>query len=103
MRLDGGRGDDLITATYTGDLDGRLNFRADGGGGDDEVVANINLATGSEGEVRARVLGGRGDDTLTLNVLDPDENADVDALLDGGAGFDTCVATDNVDVVNCEA
>ena len=57
------------------------------------------------GDVRARVRGGKNDDNLTLNVnlATATDTAAIDALLDGGKGFDTCLATANVVVKSCEA
>jgi hypothetical protein len=50
-----------------------------------------------------RVLGGAGNDNLTLAIdgllEDPSLLA---ALLDGGRGFDTARVTRNVRVANCE-
>jgi hypothetical protein len=55
----------------------------------------------SAGSLNASVLGGRGNDTLGLQVFD-DQGLVEMLLLDGGAGKDKCKATPNVTVVNCE-
>jgi len=99
---DGGRGADQVTATYTGVLDGVLDLRLEGGRDNDVVSGTVTADTSSTGEVFAVARGGRGDDTLTLNITAP-AGVDVSGLLDGGRGTDTCVATSNVTVINCEA
>jgi len=106
--LDGDSGDDTINFDYTGQMNGKLGVALVGGYGSDTVAGNITLDSGSTGKVAAAVFGGDGDDTLTLNVTDNSGNTgdtqpSVYALLDGGPGFDTCVATSNVKVINCEA
>ena len=65
--------------------------------------------TGSTGYLTAAVLGGLGNDDLTLTVNDdsggggPSTLEYALAVLDGGPGTDTCVATPDVQVFNCEA
>jgi hypothetical protein len=105
--LSGGGGGDNITVNTSGTLNGALRVRAAGGSGKDTVAADLTSAAGSTGSLGAFVLGGRGDDTLTLNVAGPvgggTGGGSFQALLDGGAGVDTCVSTPNVTVRNCEA
>jgi hypothetical protein len=98
---DGGRGNDDISLTYAGVIDGELDIRLDGGIGNDVVAGTVTAEGAGTGEVTARVRGGRGDDDLTLNIVAP-AGVDVSGLLDGGRGTDTCVATPNVTVINCE-
>jgi hypothetical protein len=102
--LDGGSGDDAIDFDYTGQMNGKLAVALVGGYGTDTVTGNITLHSGSTGKVAAAVFGGGGDDTLTLNVNDNSGGTlgSVYALLDGGPGTDTCTATKNVTVINCE-
>jgi hypothetical protein len=87
--------DVLLTAGTT------FRLRVDGGAGDDVLRAVLSLAPQSRGTVDAQMLGGPGDDDLTLDVFCPDDNT-VAALIDGGPGFDTAHHTDNVRVLNCE-
>ena len=51
------------------------------------VTANIQLPTHNYGSVDATVLGGDGDDKLTLRISNLGTGA-VSGLIDGGAGFD---------------
>ncbi len=68
-------------------------------------------------KINALVAGGHGNDDLTLKIEGPsttdpndpnappvlsDAAADIVALLDGGHGHDTCVASASVTVKNCE-
>ena len=53
------------------------------------------------GQEVPRVLGGLGDDDLMLAILAP-ESVMVDALVDGGDGFDRARVTGNVAVTNVE-
>jgi len=101
VEVSGGRGADVITAAYAVEADGRFRFRLDGGDGDDTVSANLALAAGSTGAVEALVKGNEGDDRLTLNVTGT--AGSLDARLDGDAGFDRCASTPNVRVEECEA
>jgi uncharacterized delta-60 repeat protein len=81
---------------------GSVQVLLDGGDGDDTIRADLWLDPRSTGPVAAQVLGGRGNDDLTLNiygVLDPDW---LSALIDGGLGSDTAHYTTNVRVINCE-
>lgn len=79
-----------------------MNLRVDAWTGDDVVAVSATLADESEGKVRPRVQGGNGGDDLTLEIITALDDNSVDALLDGGRGFDTCDATPNVEVRNCE-
>jgi hypothetical protein len=107
LKVDGGDGNDLVTASYTGELDGKLSLKANGGDGDDTVAATLALATGSTGSVKADVQGdqvedededdadeddeaaGGGNDTLTLTMTGPiAAGAKADLNVDGGGGLD---------------
>jgi hypothetical protein len=105
-----GSGDDVANVSL-GDpqedfWDGHCDLLVDGQGGDDRLSVTINVSAASRGAINAQVLGGDGDDTLTLNVYaNPDlyDNPDLFvALIDGGNGFDTASSTANVTVRNCE-
>jgi hypothetical protein len=101
----GGGGADTINVAYQGTLTGALVLYLDGQGGDDNVSATVKLGSGSTGSLAAVVEGGDGNDTLTLQVQDnsPSTLTHFFALLDGGAGTDSCTATSNVKVINCES
>jgi Ca2+-binding RTX toxin-like protein len=109
VRLLGGPGVDRTAFAYQGDLNGTLKLNTDGGQGRDTTVANIDATTPSSGTVQARVRGGAGNDNLTLNVRQPAGvcltlpcGLMIDALIDGGPGFDVCHGTTNVKKINCE-
>lgn len=103
--LNGHEGTQTTTVNYAGKVNGELRLETHADKGADTVAANLSLATGSTGRVKAHVHGGKDNDNLTLNVnlSTPTDTVAVDALLDGGKGFDTCHATSNVVVKNCEA
>lgn len=108
VALDGNRGADTVSATFDGELDGALALAVAGGPDGDTVSAVLDIDEGSTGYLASAVLGGGGDDTLTHTVNDDSGGGGDSTLefqvsvLDGGDGTDTCVATDNVDVFNCE-
>ena len=79
-----------------------LEVKWDGGSGLDQGHTSVGASAESTGRLKAEVKGGDDDDSLTLAVVAP-AGVDLDALLDGGNGFDTCLATPNVEVKNCEA
>lgn len=105
----GGTGNDTLTATYQGGVNGTLRVRLDGGTGEDTATAELTADAAATGSVDALVKGGTSDDLLTLNLTDNSGGggastlSDVVGQIDGGNGFDTAVATDNVEVVRCEA
>jgi hypothetical protein len=110
LALDGGLGNDTVTATSDGLLNGALAVAVSGGQDNDTVSAVLTVAAGSTGSLAAAALGGLGNDKLTLNVNDNSGAGGEStlayrlAVLDGGAGTDTCTATANVVLVfNCEA
>jgi hypothetical protein len=98
-------GADAISVDYNGTLTGALALYLDGQGGSDNVSATVSLNSGSTGSLAAVVEGGNGNDTLTLKVTEstPNSLAHLFALLDGGADTDSCTATSNVRVINCES
>jgi hypothetical protein len=101
--LDGGSGGDTINFDYSGVMNGKLGVALVGGYGKDTITGTIDVdSSSSGGKVAAAVFGGDGDDDLTLHVNDPGNTlASLYALLDGGAGTDTCDVTPNVTVINC--
>jgi hypothetical protein len=92
--VNGGLGNDTITADYAVEVDNRFRIRLDGGLGNDTVTGTVALAAGSTGEVEALVTGGLGDDRLTLNVTGTAD--ELEARLDGGLGTDPSASTPNV-------
>jgi len=104
-KVHGGEGNNVITANYQGQVHGALGVHLGGGVANDTVTSNISVDAGSTGEVYATVQGSAGNDNLTLNVTGAGTSTlqDLDAYLDGGPGTDTCTATPNVVVENCES
>jgi hypothetical protein len=109
LGLEGGRGGDTLGATSAGLLNGALAVGVAGGLDGDTLAADLTVDAGSTGALVAAVGGGAGDDGLTLNVHDNSGGGGAStlrhlaAVLDGGAGTDTCAVTGDVDVINCEA
>jgi hypothetical protein len=105
IALDGGVGDDEISADVAGEIDGYLAVALTGGFGVDTIVGEIDAEAGSTGRVSAAVAGGFGNDDLTLNVTGAglDGLALLRGLLHGGPGTDTGVATTNVTKISIEA
>ena len=103
VNLKGGAGTDVASFTYDGVLDGHLNLTNDGNGGKDKVSADITLEAGSDGFLDAAVRGRQDNDKLTFLLTDNSAGTAhiTQALLDGGPGHDTCVATPNVTVKHC--
>jgi hypothetical protein len=105
IALDGGWGDDAITGSAAGEIDGYLAVALSGGYGVDAIAGEIEVAADSTGTVAAPVNGGPGEDDLTLNVTgdELDGLARLIAIMNGGRGTDTGVATDNVRKISVEA
>jgi hypothetical protein len=114
----GGQGNDKMAMNFAGDLDGSLNFLADGGVGKDTINAAFTLDVGSGflsrlGQVpvspapslSAHIFADQGQDHLSLAVTKTGNgNVQSDALIDGGPQTDTCsTAGSNVPitVLNC--
>ncbi len=100
----GGNGNDFMGMRYQGELDGEIRYTADGQAGHDTLVAYQRPDCGSTGMIFARAYGSAGDDQLTMEIrkqclADP---VVVDALIDGGLGFDTAWHTANVGVVGIQ-
>jgi hypothetical protein len=103
VHLDGGAGADTLNATYDGNVEGMLQLQLNGGGAGDTVGVTATTNVTGKGKVQAQVNGDNGNDNLTLNLTSTGSTRHVTAAIDGGAGFDTCVATPNVKKKNCEA
>jgi hypothetical protein len=110
----GGPGTNDMEVDYTGKLDGFLKLLLVGGNGDDLIKVNCNIDAFSTGGFQGAIWGGGGNDNLIFDVffvlpngnkigLGKGKLASFFALLDGQGGFDTCQATANVIVQNCEA
>ena len=105
VALNGGWGNDDITGAASGEIDGYLAVAFSGGYGVDTISGEVDVAADSTGTVAALVNGGAGDDNLTLNVTGDglDGLARLIAIMNGGRGTDTGVATDNVRKISIEA
>ncbi len=95
----GGLGADNGTYTLAGPVGahGRLTFRADLGGGDDDLDGQVSMplfSVAAGGEVHLDVMGGAGNDTLTLSRKGTTGDSGtidaglLDVRLDGGTGDD---------------
>jgi hypothetical protein len=107
--LKGGAGADKLFLTCAGELDGKLNILLDGGAGDDLVSATQNnnngiyLMPGSTGSLKATFMGGSENDEIEFEVWDKSGGAAlVNALSDGGDGYDHSTHTTNVAGINSE-
>jgi hypothetical protein len=100
----GGAGNDILDSFIQPCVlpAGRASFQFEGGEGADRVAARFEADADSRGALDVRVLGGLGDDDLTLALFGVDDLALFTALLDGGREFDVARVTRNVRVVNCE-
>jgi hypothetical protein len=105
MSVNVGPGDPTALAGPAPINRGTFRLRLDGEDGNDTALVALTFNGQSTGSVDAQVLGGRGNDDLTLGiggvggfpVFFP-----VFATIDGGDGIDTAHHTANVRVVNCE-
>ena len=119
VNLLGGKDKDTIKMDYAGDLDGTLNFFADGAKGKDLISATFNLDAGSgflinPGNVNvpngvllptpavlnAKIQGGADNDNLTLaiNRVANGGNITITATVDSGPGHDIVSTPGNVSV-----
>jgi hypothetical protein len=100
----GGVGHDVIQSFIVPCIlpEGRANLLFDGGVGNDRIAAHVEMDADSRGPLAARVLGGFGDDDLTLDIHGVADPGLLTALVDGGYGHDIARVTRNVRVANCE-
>jgi hypothetical protein len=89
-------------------------LRIDGGEGNDLVAALVDLTNlGEAARIQAtiEIFGSLGNDLLALGIIDPNSIIDpdqigdpnlIDALVDGGLGFDLALVMRGVRVRNCE-
>ena len=100
--VDAGAGNDFVAVTA--DPPPELGFiRIDGGAGNDTIDALFSMNPQNQGRLAVDLLGGDGDDNLSLQADGLGASAFSRALLDGGAGFDTAVAPMFAKLVNNEA
>jgi hypothetical protein len=90
MTVLGGDGKDLVTILCNGF--GPVTLLVDLGGGRDTANVNLTLVNQDLAQhkpITVGVLGGKGDDDLTLTVKgDPEALAAANLLIDGGSGID---------------
>jgi hypothetical protein len=80
-----------------------VNVKLSGGAGDDAVGGTILTGPGpATGSVGAIVSGDEGNDRLGL-FAELSQLLQSSLTVDGGAGFDSCFASQNVTVLNCES
>jgi hypothetical protein len=100
-----GAGNDTVTMTYSGVMNGELDVNLQGGTGDNTMQTALTLDPGSMGRLHGNLHGGAGNDDMTFDVFNNSNPggkstlALLQALLDGGAGDNTLSATPNVKVI----
>jgi hypothetical protein len=109
VNLNGGADADKLTAWYKGENDGFVSLQATGSTGNDRIDTYLRcIATAkshSEGFAFLRGWGGDGGDFVKMftHKDNPSDPVGIDALIDGGKGFDTAYRTVNyVKQINCE-
>jgi hypothetical protein len=104
LELTGGGGDDALSTNYRGQLVGSVNLFEEGDDGNDLLQNQVTLNPGSSGSYAAQVFGNTGDDTLTMNVrkVNLGDRATVTAILNGGPGNNTAVASIGVRLIRIE-
>lgn len=100
--LVGGSGSDEIFAQYAGVNLGTVGLWINGDDGNDTLAAEYLFSEGSTGLAALGSSGGTGDDHMTMIVHGSDALSVKLFSLDGGEGFDTGVATPNVELFNIE-
>jgi len=90
---------DFLRAFYAGRNQGTVDLRLNGGDDSDDVRAIATLRTDSNGQFVGRVNGQGDNDAMALLVF-AEANANVDAVLNGGTGFNFAFTTRNVVRVN---
>ena len=108
FNVTGGQGNDRITFAYTGDVPAStvLDVTLDGGADNDSITANFNFSgLAPTGSIHRNIhlLGGSGNNALTLLGLGLGTDPNDVVTIDGGPGFDVCftnVAT--ALITNCE-
>jgi hypothetical protein len=100
----GGDVANAISTTYQGQLRGTLVVFAEGGAGPDTIDGVFTLTNGSSGTLSAQELGGFGDDSLFMNVLQINafDRPALAAAIDGGPGVNHCTASSNVTTTHCQ-
>ena len=104
MSARGGAENDVFDATILPSLvsGGRVNLVFDGENGQDRLAAHIQPGAESAGTFSLKILGGGGQDDLTLSLSSIPQTVTLTDLLDGGPGKDVAHITRGVRVVNCE-
>jgi hypothetical protein len=91
---------DLQTAFHG---NGHLAIEVDGRGGNDHMAANLLYEAMGDGLIDMALLGGDGNDLLSLLAFgQTDPQRPPRLFIDGGPGFDIALATAGVEIVNCE-
>jgi len=105
VEVHGGDGADVLQLAGVGLLvesDGGMEWCQDGGDDNDVVDTRIDLDPNSQGKVDVEVMGSAGDDDLTLVVGGFSDPWLLNALVDGGDGYDVAHVTRGAPVKNCE-
>jgi hypothetical protein len=92
-------GRDTLNVLYEGELDGVLDFAANGEWGDDKLVAEVNVDDGSNGFLAGVLDGSQGEDEVVYHITKDDPTDPLSilyALARGGGGDDRWDITPNV-------
>jgi hypothetical protein len=103
MNVIGGGNSNVLTVAQRGQALGFVNGKASAGGQFERINMLLTPAAGSTGLVTARVLGGPGNDAVRFiaRKIVVFDKVGFDAVLNGGAGINTCTRTAVVSAVNC--
>jgi hypothetical protein len=103
ISLTGGTGSDQIFSGFNGQSNGMQSLMIDAGSGNDSVFGSYELNDQSTGTILPSfILGGDGNDTLTLIVHNRGIGQTNDQIIDGGNGIDKAFRTNAVVTSNVE-
>lgn len=106
MKILGDAGNDSVAAEIDVRAIDHVLLDFEGGKGNDLIrvrhVENLPATGLPPRPLHLHVLGGDGNDNLSLLVATSRPQTLLDMLLDGGKGRDRCKVTPNVQVINCE-
>jgi|GEM_PF-6701742 len=96
LYLQGGLGDDVIDAVYSGETRGGIGLLITGGAGKDDLGTEFEFDPASTGNAALGVYAGSNDDNLTMTVTGAGNLEEKVFLVHGALGTDAAITTDNV-------